>query len=49
MFDPHRGTSVFCFSVNELALVVFPNNLGVAEGVADGVAEGVAAFFTIRV
>ena len=31
MFDPHRENSVFYCSVNELALVVFPNNLGVAE------------------
>ena len=37
MFDPPRENSVFYCSVNELALVVFPNNLGVAEGVADGV------------
>ena len=33
MFDPHRENSVFYCSVNELALVVFLNNLGVAEGV----------------
>ena len=41
MFDPHRENSVFYFSVNELALVVFPNNLGVA--------ERESAFFTVRV
>ena len=31
MFDPHRKNSVFYCSVNELALIVFLNNLGVAE------------------
>ena len=31
MFDLYRGNSIFYCSVNELALVVFPNKLGVAE------------------